>query len=518
MEVDNLIESDIIDSTSLPFDFLDSLNLSGDVKRRLSNYLRSIVKGSDSVYISPIGDTYTPEKLLLEWDEIFYSNRHKVNDVLFDLEMSNRSKFGPRSIAKSWDKRKEGLLDYFKVKSSDIKIPTELFPTRGILRPVGFDKAISTLKNNTNSGLPYFLRKGSVKGKILSMSRDEFLAKVRERYPCILFTRTQEGDKTRDVWGYPIFVTIYEMQYYLPVLSHQKKLSWRSALISPSEVDRKITEMLFRCKSDPSLRLVSIDFSAFDRSVSPELIASAFTYIKALFQTEFSSDLDEICELFSTIGIVTPDGIFSGRHGVPSGSTFTNEVDSIVQYLVAMSSGFVIDDAFSIQGDDGSYLIHSDHLENFLSNFASAGLLVNDKTYISNLYSIYLQCLYHIDYIGSNGIVGGIYPTYRALNRIIYQERFVNFLDQEVEGRDYYSIRTISILENCKFHPLFEELVKFVLSRDKYALEFSEASLKKYINIVKDGAGTGGLLNNQYGDDLSGIHNFEVMKLLRRLR
>ena len=123
MESDILIENDVIDSTSQPFKFLDSLNLSGDVKRRLSNYLKSVVNGSDSVYITPIGDMYSPDKLLLEWDAIFNSNRDKINDVLLNLEMSNRSKFGPRSISKPWSKRREGLLDYFKDSGSHIVIP-----------------------------------------------------------------------------------------------------------------------------------------------------------------------------------------------------------------------------------------------------------------------------------------------------------------------------------------------------------------------------------------------------------
>lgn len=511
---------EVSDNSNSPLNFLDSLHISNDVKRRLSNYLKSLIPGSNAIHMTPICESHGPEQLLLEWDSIFNSKGKLINDTLRDLELLNKSKFGPRSIAKPWKTRKQALSEYFDDdRPYTFNFPPELSSTHKNLRPIDFRSAVSHLKNDTNSGLPYFIRKGSIKDKIKKMTLDEFLYKVGQAYPSILFTRTQEGDKTRDVWGYPIFLTIYEMMYYIPLLAYQRNLLWRSALKGPEFVDRSISELIFKCVNDSSKILVSIDFSSFDKTVLTGISNYAFDYIKSLFQSGCSYDIDNIKTYFQEGGLVTPDGIMYGKHGVPSGSTFTNEVDSIVQYIVAKSSNVTIDTSYQIQGDDGVYLINNGDYEKLISTFERAGLKVNtSKSYSSNDYCIYLQNLYHRDYIRSNGLVGGIYPTYRALCRILYQERFVNFLEDGIEGRDYYSIRTISILENCKYHPLFKEFVQFVLSKDKYLLAFSEGSVIKYDKIVNQGPGTGGFLNNQYGDVITGINSFETMRVIRELR
>jgi hypothetical protein len=50
---------------------------------------------------------------------------------------------------------------------------------------------------------------------------------------------------------------------------------------------------------------------------------------------------DYIAWRFGNIGLITPDGVKDGPHGVPSGSTFTLEVNSIAQILIAKE--FVLD-------------------------------------------------------------------------------------------------------------------------------------------------------------------------------
>ena len=149
--------------------------------------------------------------------------------------------------------------------------------------------------------------------------------------------------------------------------------------------------------------------------------------------------------------------------------------------------------------------------------FKKFGLNVNvDKSFESSNYLVYLQNLYHPDF-KKDGVIGGVYPTFRALNRIIYQERWANFEDYGIKGKDYYAIRTLSILENCKNHPLFEKLVKFILSKDKYNLEITSSGISDYVKFMSDTEGTQGLIVNQYGDDLSGIRNWDSFLLVKSL-
>jgi len=497
------------------------LNLSSQVKQKLSIYFNSIVNGNTNVYRSPIGQDLSPGQILKGFDSIYNSSIgvNSINDVLNNLELSNRAKFGPLSIAAKWVDRKDSVYSYFandKNVNTDLKIKVNLQRRSDAhkLRPISYSNAIKYLKNDTNSGLPYLSRKSLVKQSLLNdISR---ISKFN--YPCILFTRTQESGKTRNVWGYPIFDTLNEMRYYVPLLEYQKKLPWRSSVVGPDEVDSSITKIIDKSIQSGNL-LVSIDFIGFDSSVKSVLQRNAFDYIKMLFQQQFSDDIELIFKRFNQIGLLCPDGIITGSHGIPSGSTFTNEVDSIVQYLVASNFDDLDVYDFQIQGDDGVYLISEDKVDKLLGSFVSNGLKVNfSKSYRSKYYCVFLQKLFHVDYRNEQTkIINGIYPVYRALNRIIFQERWANFQDYGISGRDYYSIRTISILENCRYNPNFKELVKYILKLDKYSLKFSDNGLAKYIEMMAKSSGSEGILINQYGDNVKGIKSFETFKLIKEL-
>lgn len=486
--------------------FLKYLDLTDETVNALSSNLDSIVSGDDKVLVSPYLKSNKAQTILSEWDSIFEANRGVINEDLFKLETSNKSKFGPRSIAIPWIDRQDAVNAYFTPEEGANFKYTVSKASRN-LRPKSLRESVKYLKNNTNSGLPFYKKKGLIKDQLM----EEFDQLLKRKDPCVMFTRTQELKKTRTVWGYPVADTLNEMRYYAPLLEHQRKLNWRNSIISPEAVNSKMTQLIDSVVG--SRKLLSIDFSAYDTSLKFSLQREAFGYIKSLFQPSCDADIEYIFERFNTIDLITPDGIKSGSHGVPSGSTFTNEVDSICQYLVATSFG-LDSQFFDIQGDDGAYCL--DDPDSLKRYFTSFGLKVNDeKSYISDEYLVYLQNLYHRDYRQENGIIGGIYSTYRALNRILYLERFTDFEKSDILGKDYFSLRTISILENCKYSPLFKELVRFVYSLDKYKLEYSQQGLTSYIKNMKSSSGVGGVFKFRYEDDLSGINSFETVKLLK---
>jgi len=497
------------------FPFLDNLDIDQDVKLRLSINLASIYSGNKEVLVSPIAKEHGADKILSEWNLVFNGNREIMNDVLIQIEESQQLKCGPRSISIPWSERWEQTRKYFDMSSvvySALDATPEALRDRGILRPLSVANAVKLLKNNTNSGLPFYTRKGKVKDRLVKRF-DHYLSR---KDPCVLFTRTQEMRKTRDVWGYPCADTLNEMMFYKPILDYQKRLNWRSALIGPDAVNKSLTRMIIEARSR-GLYLISVDFSSYDRSLKQDLQYKIMEYYKYLYQDKEHSRLDYICDRKSTIGLVTPDGVMKGPHGEPSGSTFTNEDDSIGQFIISRDSGALVNGLFNIQGDDGVYAIHEDKIQSFFNSFKRYGLELNvDKSDKSLDYLIYLQNLYHVDYM-KNGVIGGIYPTFRALNRILYQERWSNFEDYDIEGSDYYSIRAISILENCKHHPLFEKLVRFIIKYDKFSLRTSQKGIRNYVKMVSESSGIEGVLYNQYGDNIKGINNFDTVKLINRI-
>lgn len=495
------------------FAFLRGLNLDQDVTKRLTYDLLRTVEGNDQVFLTPLGKDNNPLDLLKAWDEIVLSNKHRLNEALIELESSNRDKFGPRSIALPWKSRKDNLSSYFDEDKCRIPFRYLLPPNlkgKGSLRLLEVKNAAKYLKTNTSSGLPFLKKKRYIRDRLI----DKFEYYLQRKDPCVLFTRTQENLKTRNVWGFPVADTLNEMRCYVPLLSYQKRLNWRSALTGPDEIDFALTRIIDTANSTGQL-IISLDAKAYDSSLRSKLQEASFGYIKSLFQPSCSSDIDYMAERFKSIGIVTPDGVFTGPHGVPSGSTFTNEVDSIAQYLVANSSSCITEGLYNIQGDDGIYAIEKSNLDLFLSTFNDAGIELNQepKTKISDEYGIYLQNLYHPEY-RVNGLVRGVYPTYRALCRLIYQERWSDFEEADLKGQDYYSLRAITILENCKYHPLFKDLVQFIKSIDKYSLRVTRGSVDKYADFIKQSTGSGDLFNNHYGDDARGIRSFHTWKLI----
>jgi len=465
------------------------------------------------VFVSPIAKERSPLDILYGWDNIYSSNLSKVNRVLQNIEESNRSKFGPRSIALPWSERKLNLQSSFGIGIDNVTLKPALTYSNFRLRPIDAESAIQYMKNSTNSGLPWVAKKGKIKGALIS----EWKSQLDKQYPCILFTRTQEGKKTRDVWDPPSCDLLNEMRFYQPLLNLQKKQLWRSALRNPDSVDKCVSNLI-KASNEVRFPVVSIDFSKYDTTCKRSLQSVAFEQISNLFQTQFRGEIEYIKWRFNTIGIITPDGIWSGPHGIPSGSTFTNEVDSIIQYTVALNSRYCqLPELCQIQGDDGVY--SSNRPEKFIEDFKEVGLEVNDaKSHIEYDWCTYLQSLYHKDYTDNSGIIRGIYPSYRALLRIVYLERFDDFSFADISGKDYFAIRTLTILENCKHHPLFYLLVRYVWQLDKYKLKVSDQGISEYVKLMEYKEGKDIKFSSwSYGGDISGIKSFMSYKIVKEL-
>jgi len=486
---------------------LVELNVSNDAISKLSRLLDRTDSGTNDILLSPIGNNIGPEAILSGWDSIFNSNRGKLNDILLDLEESNRSKYGPRSIAVPWSERKAGVENTFSPDEG--KEVESSLPVNGRLRPISLVNAAQYIKLQTNAGLPFLV----TKGKVLNDTLNDIDNQLIMNYPSVPFTRTQENNKTRLVWGYPLANVLDEMRFYRPILDYQRNMTWRAALRNADDIDSAITDLINHARSQGK-SLVSIDFSNFDNSVKRKLQNYAFeVYFPSLFQNQYHPELRLHGERFNTIGLVTPDKIYRGPHGIPSGSAYTNEVGSVVQY--GISKTFNEELMYSqVQGDDGAYATFDP--EGLKDHFRSYGLDVNDdKSYISDDFVVYLQNLYHSDYV-KDGLIRGIYPTYRALLRIVYQERFNDFSKDDISGKDYYAIRTLSILENVKHHPLFEELVNYVVKLDKYNLMVSDQGISSYIKMREKQDGKDVRFTEYRRGDGFGIKSFESYKIARR--
>lgn len=493
----------------------ERLNVTSDVAQRLTQSLSRVEEGQPDTYRTPFLKELSTDVVLGKWDEVFQPISKDLDGELLNLEQANREKYGPRSIAKPWTERKASLEDYFKpyAGTGDPEILVRMadgYLNRRPLRPTALVAASKLLKRNTSSGLPFLKPKGDVIDETL----DNFEQLIDRHDPFVLFTRTQEAGKTRNVWGDSIARTLHQQTFFPGLLNIHRGLDWRSSVLGPDATNQSITRLFARAQNNDET-LISIDFSAYDASIKPELIVSFTHYLKSLFQTKYAEEIDNMMADIVGSGIVTPDGVRDGVHGNPSGNSFTLELNSVVQRLVALSSGLRLSESMSITGDDGVYALKEAEVDKLKAMFNSYGLVVNDeKSHVSKDFVVYLQNYFSRNY-QLNGVLTGIYPTYRALMRIVFQERWSNFDKHGLSGDDYYAIRTVSILENCKHHPFFRQLVEFV--SDNFTLTFKRSSLNKYIEMANLGKGTVGTIRNQYSDDIRGIGAFQTVKLLREL-
>lgn len=200
----------------------------------------------------------------------------------------------------------------------------------------------------------------------------QILEGSRRPEPCLALTRTSKNDKTRLVWGYPFSMTLIEGSFAKPLLEKLKLTDTPMAFaMSNAVMGAKIVSA-----TNQNNFWYSLDASQFDATIQRDMIAVAFRIIRTWFDldAQFHPDLDvtngDVLRLIENYFIHTPivmpntkggraQGVLhiGKRHGVPSGSFFTQLVDSIVNIIVAgtLASrfGFKLNPASTlVLGDD----------------------------------------------------------------------------------------------------------------------------------------------------------------------
>jgi len=281
-----------------------------------------------------------------------------------------------------------------------------------------------------------------------------------------------------------------------------------SAWVSMNSVDLSITKIIDESYNHS---LLSSDFSGFDQSVVDQQ-AWYFDYMKSVYQDKYREDIAILENYFKAIPILCTKSVaYGGEHGVPSGSTFTNQADSIVNYVAQISSPELVSErTVQVQGDDAVLAVNN--VDNHLEHLSALGFDANKtKQLVSNETVSYLQRTYYRHY-RPDGICRGIYPTMRALNSLLGQERFYKDWSSMM-----VSLRVIAILENVKWHPAFNEFVKFVVREGDPRLKENTLELiENKAKWLRQASEVPGLIPsyNQEGQ-LQGIESFaSVQRIL----
>ena len=514
----------------------------------LRAYLSHTVNGSDEIVRCPFWDGEDPAKVVDRWSDLLQS--YRVDSKMpgleaFELEM--RGKIGPLSVQLPLNQRLESIEQYYTAVAKPSNPIDEravrsflrtLVPVRGI-RLRSQQSTVEQMRVSTNSGDPYFTKRRNVIGKTIPF---QLVSGTKIVYPggysylitSVLGWRGQEGGpepedvRQRVIFMFPFAVNIEELRFYQPAISAWQRHSINSAYISMRAVEEKITK-LFDTKGDEYC--IVTDFSKFDQHFNSSLQDAARTCIMYMMGTMRANDdesmqwLNDIYPIKFRIPLLcSEDLMYEGEHGMGSGSGGTNFDEccahSCMQHEAAILNGATLNPYSNAYGDDGYLSFKGADVDKVISAYSSHGQEMNpSKQSVDKHSAVYLRRYFHDSYRDNSGIMLGVYSTFRALGRLLYQERFY---DPEIWSGEMVTLRALSILENCANSPVFTQFVNFVMKGDKYRLGLAipgfldslPSRVKKANEMIPDFLGYTKTLQ---GDGASGIENWRVVKYLKSL-
>lgn len=513
----------------------------------LASYFDKVRKGNDQEYRTTFYKGKSLESVLKGWKPTL-SKVGRQWPSLLEFENDLAKKVGPLSIQKPLKDRMQDIDSYYDSilleskplsKSAEAAVKRE-WNKLGRLSLRGQKRTVEIMKKSTNSGSPYFVKRKAVVDKTVPADLEiikpdvvQRLANDSEWYAAaVLGWRGQEGGPTDDdvkqrvVWMFPFAVNIRELQFYQPAIEQAQKFNLVPAWVSMEAVDQRITKM-FDTKGKKDL-VVCTDFSKFDQHFNSDMQASAKSIIKSLLNTSAESQtwLNEVFPIKYMIPLAIDIGkIIKGNHGMGSGSGGTNFDETLVhralQYEAAQSKRKLLNPNSQCLGDDGVLTYPGITAEDVMQVYSAHGQEMNlEKQYTSTHDCTYLRRWHDAEYRES-GVCVGVYSTYRALGRLCEQERFY---DPEVWGPKMVALRQLSIIENCKYHPLREEFAKYCMKGDKYRLGLDipgffdnlEHFAKESIDLMPDFLGYTRSL--QRDNNSTGINSWWIVNYLKSIR
>lgn len=285
-------------------------------------------------------------KIVVDWAAVNYLRDQGFSNLIDQVNIEPRSVYDPGKLFNALLKFRPGRIQNVDTKNKHIEAGISL-AYKAFSRPVDedylkrLDLVASTVKLitrevNASSGLTAFnkRKKDSMVHALERARRIQFQGATPK--PCIAFTRTQKGGKTRLVWGYPYEMTIIEGTIARPLYNKLKSVDSAMAF---GTTTLALGAKLASCRNSRKY-CYSIDMSSYDASIAANLIDVAFRIIRTWFDPNdklVDDALNIIKRYFITAPIVMPDhkAYYGRRHGVPSGSYFTQVVDSIVNVVIA---------------------------------------------------------------------------------------------------------------------------------------------------------------------------------------
>lgn len=264
--------------------------------------------------------------------------------------------------------------------------------------------------------------------------------------PCLAGYRTQDDDKTRLVWGFPLSMTILEGIVARPLIENFTQTHCTPMCFAkPSS----LIGMQMRKASIFNSHYVSMDASKFDTTIQAGVIHACFEALRTWFNLEQRIykdvtvgrvfDIVENYFIHTPIVMPGPDKpcLYSGkRHGVPSGSYFTQIVDSYANTAMA----FALSDEFNLNIHDDEIFVLGDDLLLFTNsepNLPKYAQFLTDKFHMRmNLKkSVSGNSSDRIHFLGREWVAGVPVRSFaNVVQRSVNPERYRDYGEDKTSG------------------------------------------------------------------------------------
>jgi hypothetical protein len=447
------------------------------------------------------------------------------------IDEDEKLKVGPLSLMPPYDERREKVLEYWHQEfKGDLQLllvavskVSALIPQHSI-RPLGWQGAFDHVKKNKNWGLPTASSDPGVASWYFESAQR--LTSPDQIYPHLLFGRTQQAgpdkSKPRTVFGQSKVPSICENRFMYPILNTLASKLGFSAWGTLDDVDAAVTKLIDMARSS-NVPIMSGDYSGFDSSVPGEVIDAVWMgTIDQWVVPGYESLLEILRVAFKTVPLVVPWEVLPHRTGgIPSGSVFTNLIDSLINlvagHYIALRLGTELR-GFEVMGDDSLFLFGRELEPEDLANAVSEiGLTMSpEKQFIHDEGVHYLQRL-HLNTYRVNGMCVGIHCVFRSLSGLTGMEHWRD----ESDGWNEYlaSARGICQVENCKNDPRFPKIVEAYYIGDKLVREMDPVMIFSKAggaDIVRDALDKGSFTYNVYDPSLASA--FKTVEIIRGLQ
>lgn len=301
----------------------------------------------------------------------------------------------------------------------------------------------------------------------------------------LILIRSYRG-KLRRVDMMPFSVTLRELRYVDPLIEHIQRIKLIET--TPMEGFDEVKKSMYITGTNRAPGMVfGGDSTKMDDHFGEDCTMEVYDVLKLAFPQSEWTRFKELCRFMHYIPRVwINDKKVVGKHGLASGSGFTNLFETIHDMIVlevARLKSPEVKDARMI-GDDYEVDMKKKgkYSKFFVNLFGQCGLPGNLDKQSDDYNSFeFLQRIGIKDYVNdTEKYVRMIYLLMSAMRSAIYPE---NYVDPELFNSDMFVCKIAQICENCVDHPMFEKWCRWIAKGQKDIIPFAKQKRSKIDKI-----------------------------------